>query len=185
MVVALPKTYTPEDLLTMPDGDRYELVDGQLVERNVSALSSYVGGEVFLNLGNFVKKSKLGWVFPDNTSFLIFRDEPKKVRKADTAFISAGNLTLEELQTQGQLTVVPELVVEVVSPNDLAYEVNAKIDEWLGAGVSVVWEIDPELKIVDEHRADGSLRRLSVKDHLTAESILPGFSCPIASLFPC
>ena len=36
--------FEPEDLLTMPDGDRFELVDGQLVERNMSKWSSYVAG---------------------------------------------------------------------------------------------------------------------------------------------
>ena len=50
MVVAATKTYTPEDLLTMPDGDRYELVGGHLVERNVSALSSLVAGKVCTRL---------------------------------------------------------------------------------------------------------------------------------------
>ena len=38
--------FEPEDLLTMPDGDRFELVDGQLVERNMSKWSSYVAGTI-------------------------------------------------------------------------------------------------------------------------------------------
>src|SRR5262249_42419722 len=42
--VATPTRYTPEDLLKMPDGDRYELVDGQLVEHTMSLWSSYVAG---------------------------------------------------------------------------------------------------------------------------------------------
>jgi hypothetical protein len=44
MATTVQTQYTPEDLLTMPDGDRYELVDGELVERNMSALSSFVAG---------------------------------------------------------------------------------------------------------------------------------------------
>ncbi len=44
MSTVLEKTYTPEDLLAMPDRKSYELVDGHLVERNVSVLSSWVGG---------------------------------------------------------------------------------------------------------------------------------------------
>ena len=38
--------YTPEDLLAMPDGKSYELVDGQLVERHMGAESSRVGGRL-------------------------------------------------------------------------------------------------------------------------------------------
>ena len=47
MSTATTKTeYIPEDLLTMPDGDRYELVQGKLVERNISMLSSYIAGVI-------------------------------------------------------------------------------------------------------------------------------------------
>ena len=34
--------YTPEDLLALPDYGRYELIDGQLVERDLGAKSSCV-----------------------------------------------------------------------------------------------------------------------------------------------
>jgi Putative restriction endonuclease len=46
MSVALERTYTPADLLAMPDGERYELDDGHLVERDVSMLSSRVRGRL-------------------------------------------------------------------------------------------------------------------------------------------
>ena len=56
--------YTPDDLLRMPGGDRFELVDGQLVERNMGQVSSWVGGETLAVLREFVREHKLGWVFP-------------------------------------------------------------------------------------------------------------------------
>jgi hypothetical protein len=40
-----PIGYSPEDLLIMPDGERYELVNGQLQEKPMSGLSSWVGAE--------------------------------------------------------------------------------------------------------------------------------------------
>jgi hypothetical protein len=40
--------YTPEDLLALPDSKDYELVDGRLVERNMGALSSWIGGRIHL-----------------------------------------------------------------------------------------------------------------------------------------
>ena len=40
------QTYTPEDLLTMPDRKKYELVDGHLVVRHMSVVSSWVGGQL-------------------------------------------------------------------------------------------------------------------------------------------
>ena len=44
--VATQTRYTPEDLLAMPDGKNYELVDGQLVERKMGVESSWVAGRV-------------------------------------------------------------------------------------------------------------------------------------------
>src|SRR5262249_57224855 len=44
--------YTPDDLLRMPDGDRYELVDGNLVERKMSFWSSFVAGALLPRLAD-------------------------------------------------------------------------------------------------------------------------------------
>ena len=37
------RTYTPEDFLKLDDAHRFELIDGELVERNMGSLSSYIG----------------------------------------------------------------------------------------------------------------------------------------------
>ena len=58
MHLVAEKTYTPEDLLSMPDGKNYELVDGHLVERNMSQLSSWVGGRLHRSLDIFVEESR-------------------------------------------------------------------------------------------------------------------------------
>ncbi len=183
MVIAAPKTYTPEDLLTMPDGDRYELVDGQLKEHNKSALSSYVSGLVLAALMRFVKTSKLGWVFPD-TSFQCFAHHPNLVRRVEMAYIAPSRMTAEQVRTQGHITIVPDIVLVIISPWDLAYDVSRKIEGWLTAGVKIVWVIDPETKIILVHRPDGSTVKLRVANDMTAEDLLPGSHCPIASLFP-
>src|SRR5437588_9655570 len=84
--------YTPEDLLKMPDGDLYELVDGQLVERNMSAWSSYVAGRIYSPMAEFADENRRGWVFPEGTSYQCFPKSPGKVRKPDTSFISLDRL---------------------------------------------------------------------------------------------
>jgi Uma2 family endonuclease len=185
MVVSTPTTHTPDDLLKMADGDRFELINGQLVERNVSALSSFVAGKIYARLNSFIEeRSTAGWVFPDNTSFQIFRDDPTKVRKVDAAFISSTRSSIEQLQEQGHITIAPDIVVEVISANDLAYDVNRKIEEWLAAGVRLVWVIDPEIRILQAYAAEGSVRKYGVSDMLQADDVLPGFATPMVSLFP-
>jgi hypothetical protein len=74
MIPAATKTqYTPEDLLTMPDGDFYELVDGILVERKVSILSSYIAGVISSMLFAFCRPKRVGWVFQRGRVTNVFR----------------------------------------------------------------------------------------------------------------
>lgn len=174
---------TPEDLLTMRDGDLYELVDGELVERNMGGKSSWIGGELHGNLWSFNKDARLGWVFPADASYQCFQEDPTRVRRPDTSFIRFGRLPGEQ-PPDGHIRTVPDLAVEVVSPNDLYSEVRTKVEEYLRAGVRLVWVIDPDTRSVDVRRADGSVSQLGEKDELTGEDVLPGFRCAVRDLFP-
>jgi Uma2 family endonuclease len=174
--------YTPEDLLRMPDGKNYELVDGNLMERKMGARSSYVAGRVFAALDTFCAAHPQGWVFPEGTSFQCFPDDADKVRKPDTSFIRFGRLPGEELP-EGHIRIAPDLAAEVVSPNDLAYEVDDKVVEWLGAGVFLVWVVNPQTRTVQVHRQDGPGLILRAEDELTGGDVLPDFRCRVADLF--
>lgn len=175
---------TPDDLLRMPDrGKGWELVDGKLRAQNVSYLSSFVAGELHFILRAFVGSARLGWVAPEGTSFRCFPSDRTLVRRADTSFHRLDRLRADQAMSEGHCTVVPDLVVEVVSPNDLAEEVNAKRTEWLAAGASVVWVVYPIQQEVHVYGADGSAAVLKRTDLLTSESLLPGFQVPVAELF--
>lgn len=183
-VLTPSKTVTPEDLLRLPGGGKgFELVDGELKELPVSFLSSFVAGETYGQLRDFVKPRRLGWVSPEGTSFRCFPDDENRVRRADTAFHRLDRLPVILAMAEGHCTVVPDLVVEVVSPHDLAYEVNEKRIEWLEAGVQLVWVIDPVRQEVYAHRADGTAILFRRTDTLTADPVLPDFRVPVADLF--
>jgi Uma2 family endonuclease len=77
-----------------------------------------------------------------------------------------------------------DLVVEVLSPNDLAYDVDRNIELYLEAGFGLVWVVNPEMKVVTVHRPDGSVSRLHEKDEITGESALPSFRRKVAEFFP-
>jgi Uma2 family endonuclease len=180
--VATTTRITPEEFLSLPDRDRYELVDGQLVEVNVSVLSSWVAGEIHGLLREHCRVNDLGMVWPADTLCRFSRD-PNKVRKPDGLFIRRGRLTAE-LLAESFVTIPPDLVAEVVSPNDTAYELDEKVKEYLDAGVRLVWVINPELRIVRVHRLDGTITGLSEHDELSGEDVVPGFRCRVGELFP-
>lgn len=174
--------YTPDDLLTMPDGDRYELVGGQLVERKMSAWSSYVAGELHGHLRAFCRDHSLGWVFPEGTSYRCFPDELSRVRRPDTSFVRRERLTPEQALV-GHLPLVPDLVVEVVSPHDTYYEVDQKVSEWRAGGVRLVWVINPQARLARIYRRDGSESIVRENEELSGEDVVPGFRCRLGDLF--
>jgi Uma2 family endonuclease len=180
--VAAKRHYTPEDLLAMPNGDRFELVDGQLVERNMSAWSSHIGGRMVRLLGNFCEENPLGWTMQADCSYQCFPHAPSLVRKPDVSVIRFGRFPNERLP-EGHIRIAPDLAVEVLSPNDLDYETDQKIEEYLRAGVRLVWVINPESRTVLIYRADGSINGLREQDELSGEDVLPGFRCRVAELF--
>jgi Uma2 family endonuclease len=166
-------------------GKGYELVRGRLKKLNVSTESSRVGGEVHFHLRSYLSKNPLGWAFPPETGFRCFggdTSDPDRVRKPDAAFVSFAGLPASRYKKEGFCEAVPNLVVEVVSPNDLARDVDGKRDEWLRAGVREVWVVNPDTSDVHVYRADGGYAFLQQADTL-ATPLLPGFAVPVADLF--
>ena len=177
------RRFTPEDLLTLPDSVSYELFDGRLVERGLGTVSSWVGGKLHRLLGDYVEAKTLGWVFPADASYQCFPDEPERVRKPDVSFIRFGRLPGEKLP-EGHARIAPDFAVEVVSPNDLASELDRKVKEYLGAGVRLVWVIYPDTRSARIHRANGSIAEARENDELSGEDVVPGFRCTVRELLP-
>lgn len=181
--VTAPARHTPADLLRMPDGDRYELVDGTLVERVRSTWSSYVAGRVYGRIDAHSQANSLGWVLPEGTSYQCLPDTPSRVRWADVSFIRQGRLSLEQATAEGHLSIAPDLAVEVVSPNDLAYDIDAKVQEFLRAGAQLVWVVNPTVRTVEVHRPRGTGTILREEDDLDGGDVLSGFVCRVGDLF--
>ena len=181
MSLATKLNYTPEDLLSMPDRGRYELIHGQLVERNVSIESSMIAAIINGRLVAHVLANKLGWLFQSDGGLQIFSDSPNKVRFGDGAYVSRRRLP--NRPGPGHLRVAPELVIEVVSPTDEAADVNEKVREYLAAGVLLVWVVYPESRSIDVYRASANNSQLSETDVLSGEDVVPGFSLPVREIF--
>lgn len=181
MSLATKLNYTPEDLLSMPDRGRYELIDGQLVERNMSIESSMIAAIINGRLVAHVLANKLGWLFQSDGGLQIFSDSPNKVRFGDGAYVSRRRLP--NRPGHGHLQVAPELVIEVVSPNDEAADVNEKVREYLAAGVLLVWVVYPESRSIDIYRPSARNTQLTEADELSGEDVIPGFSMPVREIF--
>jgi len=175
---------TAEELLRLPGtGYRYELVKGELIKMPpAGAEHGGVSIKIASRLNVYVEAHKLGAVFAAETGFWLRRD-PDTVRAPDAAFLTQERLSEGRLP-KGYFEGAPDLVVEVVSPNDTASEVQAKVEDWLRAGARLVWVVYPESRSVTVFRSWDDVRMLTSADTLTGDPVLPGFTCPVQEPFP-
>ena len=133
----IPELMTGEELAAHGDLGRCELITGRLVEMSPTG---HVHGTIELTIGallrEFVRERKLGRVMVGETGIYTKR-MPDMVRAADVLFISRQRLA--QLKSTSFLDVGPELVVEVLSPDDSWSGLSAKLDEYFAIGVEAVW----------------------------------------------
>ncbi|MDW8224186.1 MAG: Uma2 family endonuclease [Gemmatales bacterium] len=176
---------TPEEFLpiaTRSETRKLELVGGKIVPMSpVSVTHGLVQMELAVLLGSFLREHQLGRAATEVGIVLNFGDT-QVVRGPDLAFWSQEKLA--QLETdQGFTRVVPDLVVEVVSPHDSWGYLLQKVLEYLAAGVRLVWIADPETRSVTVWRPNLQGAILRTDDTLQGEDVLTGFSSPVARIF--
>jgi Uma2 family endonuclease len=174
----------PPDLLVEdPPLERgFEWVEGQAVEKPMGAKASVVGARLIARLEAHVEAHGLGFVFNSEGAYQVTTKPQKKIRKPDASFVAKGRFA-NDVVPDGNITIAPDLAVEVVSPNDLAMDLEQRITDMLEFGAKLIWIVYPNTRSVLVQRADGSAARLTEDKDLSGEAIIPGFSCRIATLF--
>lgn len=176
-----PTLMTADQLLhaNLPD-KRTELVRGILIVREPAGYNhGRVAANLTTRLGAHVDLTGGGQIVAAETGFTLFRN-PDTVRAPDVGFIASGRAPSPG--TNGFPELAPDLVVEVLSPDDRPGETLAKVGDWLVAGTRLVWVIDPQRRSARVYRADGSETALAENDALNGEEVLVGFVCPLASV---
>ena len=131
-------------------------------------------------MGNHVETEDLG-IAVTLTGYLL-GSAPDTVRAPDASFISRERLD-EVGETDGYWPGAPDLVVEVISPNDRYTEVEAKVAEWLAAGARMVIVVNPRRRSVRVHRSPTDIDDLVEGDVIEGGDVVPGWSMPVSGLF--
>jgi Uma2 family endonuclease len=171
---------TVEDLLKMPeDGQKYELVDGEIVVSPTGLIHSEVAAKIIHMIATFLDDHPIGKVFTPDVGIWLANGN---LRSPDVTFVRNERLPQGKTpDTFGEC--VPDLTVEVLSPGDKPKRVGEKIGEFLENGVPIVWLVDPARKTVTEFRSLSESKLFSGDDTIHAEPVLPGFSCKISRFF--
>lgn len=181
MSQVLTKLITADELLKMGDIGRCELVYGELIMMSPAGAED---GMVVVRFGRFldefVAEHRLGVVFGAETGFKIHTD-PDTVRAPDASFVRRDRI-------KGKLTRkfypgVPDLAVEVISPDDTRREMAEKVNMWLVHGTQTVWVADPAKMAITIHRVGQKPLTRGVGDVIDDEPLLPGFVLQVSKIF--
>jgi Uma2 family endonuclease len=167
MAATTTQPVTAEELWEMGDIGRCELVEGEI---RMMAPAGAEHGDLALGIASrirlYVEQHQLGRAYGAETGFIIARN-PDTVRAPDVAFVKAARLPSHPIR--GYFPGAPDLAVEVLSPNDAMSEVLEKVEQWLAAGATSVWVVDPPNQSIQIYRQNKQVLRYGGDDVIRDE----------------
>lgn len=108
---------------------------------------------------------------------------PEVYRVPDVAFVSWDQIPAGPLTEEALAAVVPDLVVEVLSPSNTKAEMARKRREYFEAGVRLVWQVELPTRTVAVYTAPEHSTILETTMSLDGGDVLPGFRVAVADIF--
>ena len=166
----------------------FEIIDGDIIAMSPTLMGhNNIAANLMWLFQNHIKPRQLGVVYAE-APFVIMdvSDWVKGARVPDVMFITqerfAAYTAAHPDWEAKPLILVPDLVVEIISKNDLYSAVDAKVQRYLEDGVKVVLVVDPQRKKVALHEGQQQTN-LTYSDTLTLAPLLPEFSTPVSAIF--
>ncbi len=190
--ISVPKGFkvTPEQFEQLAYAEqlaRMELTkDGELIVMSpTGGTAGRKNSRLTQRIRNWADQDGTGEVFDSSTVFVL----PNGARRSpDVNWIKLVRWNqLTQAQQDGFPPIVPDFVIELVSPSDLKnqrYEdLQAKMQEYLDNGVKLSWLIEPAAKTVEIYRIGQQVEILNNPQTLSGENILPGFVLDLSEIF--
>ena len=174
------KLTTAQDYDLLQEGAPYQLIAGELVlSPSPNFLHQDVLGELFAELRTYVRKHNLGKVIisPMDVHLTVI-----DIYQPDLLFIRKENLS--KIDPGDRIRIVPDLVVEVLSPSTAVQDTTRKKRIYAECGVAEYWIVNPEEQTVEVLRNNnGEYRRESLLQDTLRSPMFPEFSLPLETLF--
>jgi len=182
MSAVLNKFVTIDEFAAFPepaDGSKEELLRGEVIVRPPPQNAhGWIQLQIGFLLKLFVKPKKLGWVMTE-TGFILERD-PDTLLGPDVVY---WNIRDQSVRPVKYSEVAPDLVVEVLSPDDRKKAIREKIKAYVRCGVKLVWVVDPEVRTTTVYAGSMQGTEFDENGTLSGGDVLPGFSCKVAEFF--
>lgn len=173
---------TADDLLLMEENGPCELIRGEVIRMSPSGgIHGKLTVRIAALLDAYVRPRRLGVVCGAETGFILERD-PDTVRGPDASFVSRDQIPPEG-EPEGYWPFAPDLAVEVISPNDLYREIEQKVEDYLKAGVRLIWIVNPGTRTITTYGPSSEAHILRIGDTLTGTDVVPGFEVAVSEVF--
>ena len=179
-VTAPPRATEAEAVALNESGVRCELIDGRIVRKTMGAPESFIGVQLAYFISAYLVNNRIGFLYGADA---LVRFAPELLLEPDLAFTSRSRCPGGKLPREQVASVIPNLVVEVLSPSNRPGEMARKLDAYFAAGVELVWVIDPATRSARIHTSPDAVSRLGPADSLDGGAVLPGFALSLAKLF--
>ena len=172
---------TYEDYCNMPDDERYEVIDGELI---MTAAPRVVHQDTSINIGTelriYVKSNRLGKVLYAPTDVIL---SDTNVVQPDILFVSKSRAHI--IAEEG-IRGAPDLVVEVLSPSTAQLDKVRKRELYARFGVPEYWQADAdEVSILVLTLVNGEYEIAGVygPEETLVSPLLPGFRLDVDDVF--
>ena len=158
----------------------YEVVYGERKEKSAGTRQNLVAFRMGRLLVRYDPDEVHGHVVIENLFVLDAANDLQ--RRPDLAFVSRQRWPGLPPDSNAW-DVVPDWMVEVISPSNSADEVIDKVDEYFRAGTRLVWVIYPNAQRVYVYTSPTDVTVCEATDEVTADPVLPSFRFPAHALF--
>ena len=142
----LPKEelYTTDFIYNLPDGERAELIDGQIYYMAPPTFTHQkLIFELSLAIGNYIKSKKgICEVIPAPFAVFLNEDDKNYVEPDISVICDKSKLT------DKGCTGAPDWIIEIVSPSSKRIDYFIKLFKYRTADVREYWIVDPQRKSV-------------------------------------
>ena len=176
-LIAEPEAPEPE--LLDDDLATFDRIDGYRVERNMSNEANQLSSELVHLLKTLLRNDR-GVV---STEIVVRLAPGTKPLRPDVVFIACAKVRGMKSRKKDPWDVVPDLVVEVVSPSNRFDEIDVKLERYFDAGVTTVLVVSSRTRRVAAYASTKSVRIHEGSESVELAPALPGLTIALDDLY--
>jgi len=168
-----------EQLYLSPENNHrlFELINGEVREKMPTQQHGLIASNINVAFALYAKQYKTG-----RPGVEVRHQMPRDIRNSRLPDVSF-TCTRTALVEQGSVSGMPDVAVEIKSPDDTINEMRDTAAYYLANGSRLVWLVYPNYRLIEVYRPDTDVEILGEEEILTGGDVLPGFELSVREVF--